>query len=323
LATPPLHNSAESRTDLDSSIGVSQLAGNKNEDVVICKPGRGIFDFDMYGVCDGHGGRGVAQFVSENLPICVRAQLARAGITPRAALAAAFIDCHNSAHEEHKENRRQHKHCPPPGGTCALCTIVLNGEVWIANAGDCRAVLSRPDGSTSRLTTDHKPTEPSEAARIQAVGGQIINRELDGSLAVSRGIGDFAYCRNGFSQLPTVVGPLVLAAPLASPETSERAFLVLASDGVWDVFSDDEACSLLRSELTVNGKSPNEACDALLEQAKQKGSQDDKSVVLLCLPLSGDTAKIGSSKRMSPTRPEAMDESPQPAKRAVSGSSRG
>jgi protein phosphatase 2C family protein 2/3 len=54
-------------------------------------------------------------------------------------------------------------------GTTALAAVVQGNTLYVANAGDSRAVLSRA-GKAVQLSRDHKPQEPSEKQRIQVRG---------------------------------------------------------------------------------------------------------------------------------------------------------
>ena len=53
-------------------------------------------------------------------------------------------------------------------GACAVCTLCHDGNLWVANAGDCRAVLGSVADSritAASLSADHKVDEPREQAR--------------------------------------------------------------------------------------------------------------------------------------------------------------
>jgi protein phosphatase 2C family protein 2/3 len=76
-------------------------------------------------------------------------------------------------------------------GTTALAAVIWGSTLYVANAGDSRAVLSR-HGKAIELTRDHKPHEPSERQRIELCGGYVCSEgRLCGELAVARAIGDF------------------------------------------------------------------------------------------------------------------------------------
>jgi serine/threonine protein phosphatase PrpC len=48
-------------------------------------------------------------------------------------------------------------------------------------------------GTTKPLSEDHKPTDEGEKNRIEAAGGTVSWKRVDGDLAVSRALGDFQY----------------------------------------------------------------------------------------------------------------------------------
>jgi serine/threonine protein phosphatase PrpC len=64
--------------------------------------------------------------------------------------------------------------------------------VYVANAGDCRAVLSY-HGIAYDLSEDHKAIREDEQERVTAAGGYVHNGRLMGILAVSRAFGDIEY----------------------------------------------------------------------------------------------------------------------------------
>ena len=132
-------------------------------------------------------------------------------------------------------------------------------------------------GEVSRLSFDHRASDPSERARVEAAGGHVEFDNLEGMLAISRGLGDFDFVRHGFSCEPHVAGPIDLGGAGAS----ER-FLLLASDGVFDVLSDEEACALVAARL-ADGAPPADACTALLQNASARGSRDDKAAIVVRL----------------------------------------
>lgn len=59
----------------------------------------------------------------------------------------------------------------PSAGCTAVCAVVRNGELYVANAGDSRCVLCR-GGTAVEMTQDHKPMDEEEYARIMKVHGR-------------------------------------------------------------------------------------------------------------------------------------------------------
>eukprot|EP00775_Hariotina_reticulata_P006725 gene6725-6944_t len=125
-------------------------------------------------------------------------------------------------------------------GSTAVVALVGTHRVWIANCGDSRAVLSR-GGKAIQVTDDHKPEREDEAERVEKAGGQVLywnGHRVMGVLAMSRAIGD--HC----------LRPYVIPEPEISvfARHARDEILLLASDGLWDVLTNQEATDLaLRS----------------------------------------------------------------------------
>lgn len=73
-------------------------------------------------------------------------------------------------------------------GACANVMLVYRDTIYVANLGDCRAVMGRLKGKTVSLSRDHKASV--EKNRIRKVGGFVKNGRVNGILAISRTIGD-------------------------------------------------------------------------------------------------------------------------------------
>ncbi|XP_020238497.1 probable protein phosphatase 2C 34 [Cajanus cajan] len=140
-------------------------------------------------------------------------------------------------------------------GTTAL-TIIKQGEhLTIANVGDSRAVLATTseDGTLTsvQLTTDLKPNLPKEAERIMQSRGRVFCMEDEPGvyrvwmpngktpgLAISRAFGDYCLKDFGLISVPDVTQRKL---------TTRDEFVILATDGVWDVISNEEAVRIVGS----------------------------------------------------------------------------
>lgn len=137
-------------------------------------------------------------------------------------------------------------------GCTAVVAMIRDGKVYVANAGDSRAVLCR-GGTAVPLSNDHKPAHETEKNRIEAAGGFLSDIggvcRVNGNLNLSRAIGDLKYKGN------TDLEPkdqIITAHPDIMCETigPEDEFLLLACDGVWDVMSNQEGVDFVRKRLT-------------------------------------------------------------------------
>lgn len=123
------------------------------------------------------------------------------------------------------------------------------------NVGDSRAIMCNVEGgeiSAMELSTDHKPFHPIEKERIEKAGGEIMPKEGTSGplrvwkrdeecpgLAVTRTLGDLLGHSIGVSSEPDIEYWKVM---------TDDYFIVLASDGVWDVMNSAEVVGFMIKE---------------------------------------------------------------------------
>jgi serine/threonine protein phosphatase PrpC len=217
----------------------------------------------FFAVYDGHGGRGVVDYLKRNLERNVKTELEceRENRGVEECLISAYLI---SDIETSRENLLL------SGSTAATC-LVLNENsqrvLYAANVGDTRAVLSR-GGIATRLTFDHKASEQAEIKRIETAGGFVRSKRVLGVLTVTRSFGDHT------------MKNLVLARPYTSRVKlmPEDDILLIACDGVWDVFSDQEAIDFVRRAV---GQGVDNVADALVKQCLERGTTDNVTVLVV------------------------------------------
>ncbi|KAL1532267.1 protein-serine/threonine phosphatase [Salvia divinorum] len=127
-------------------------------------------------------------------------------------------------------------------GTTAVAVLLTEHHIVVGNCGDSRAVLYRA-GQIVPLSSDHKPERADEKARIEASGGKVVSTDTDrvqGVLAMSRAIGD------------VFLKPHVISEPdmTFTRRDGEDEFVILASDGMWDVIPMEMAGRVARQCLS-------------------------------------------------------------------------
>jgi protein phosphatase PTC1 len=156
-------------------------------------------------------------------------------------------------------------------GTTSISALVRNTNgkrmLYVANAGDARAVLCR-NGKAERLSYDHKGSDEGETKRIIDAGGFVVLNRVNGILAVTRSLGDHA-------MKDYVIGEPHLVTITLDPTDTH---LILACDGLWDVTSDQDAIDLILPESDSQKMS-----DKLLVHALKNGSTDNISVMVFLL----------------------------------------
>lgn len=195
----------------------------------------GSTDTQLFGIYDGHGGARCSSLLALLLPLyLLDAPQFREDLAAASATASLAINAEIRAREAQGQ-------CD--GGSTAVTLLLRGRTATLANTGDCRAILlSRPDGTpaVTQLTTDHKATDERERRRIENAGGLVLFvkgvARVNGRLAVARAFGD--------SDLSSLVIP--------DPEVVTRElqphdeFIVLASDGLWDVMTNEQVASCVR-----------------------------------------------------------------------------
>jgi len=135
-----------------------------------------------------------------------------------------------------------------------------------------------------QLSLDHKPDRDDEAQRIEAAGGFVSFRRVLGRLAVSRAFGDEEY-----KYMPDRgnAKPLVIADPEIRVEqlTPQDEFLFMACDGLFDVFSSQEAVEFMHSRLASmpsNEQDPQRAVQDIVHEAiHERRSRDNVTALLV------------------------------------------
>ena len=137
-------------------------------------------------------------------------------------------------------------------GCTAVVTMIREGKLIVANAGDSRAVLCR-GGQAVALSDDHKPAQETEKSRIEAAGGFLADIggvcRVNGNLNLSRAIGDLKYKTNTDLQPHEQI---ITAHPDIVTETigPNDEFLLLCCDGIWDVMTNQEAVDFVRARIS-------------------------------------------------------------------------
>ncbi|KAF6147645.1 hypothetical protein GIB67_031636 [Kingdonia uniflora] len=227
----------------------------------------------FFGVFDGHGGKAAANFARDNLPRVI-VEDADFPLKLETVVTRSFMQI-DAAFEK--------KCCIQStlsSGTTALTAMIYGRSLLVANAGDCRAVLSRL-GVPIELSKDHRPDCLKEKERIESLGGFVDGEGyLNGELGVTRALGDWHIA--GMKKSSEQGGPLS-----AEPElklitlTKEDEFLIIGSDGIWEVFTSENGIDFARRRLQEHND-VKQCCREIVEEAKNRNASDNLTVVIVC-----------------------------------------
>ncbi|XP_068601409.1 protein phosphatase, Mg2+/Mn2+ dependent, 1Na (putative) [Brachionichthys hirsutus] len=251
------------------------------EDAHACMPQLGgeLSGWEYFAVFDGHAGTTVAQFCSRHLLDHILATgTVKANEDPdqvKEGIRQGFLDIDSHMH------KLAHQGDWDRSGSTAAAVLISPRYIYFINCGDSRTLLGR-NNQVVFYTEDHKPFNPREKERIQNAGGSVTLQRVNGSLAVSRALGDFDFKEVDWRpQTEQLVSPEPEVYEME--RTPEDEFLILACDGVWDAIGNEALRAFVRSRLQVCNDL-RDICTQVIDLCLYKGSLDNISVIIICFP---------------------------------------
>lgn len=157
---------------------------------------------------------------------------------------------------------------------------------------------------------DHTPYSSNERERVEASGGFIEHRgvlRVNGELAVTRTIGNRRLNQHGvLSSEPDVVfishrqeadARATGGSDGDQSASSRPSFLVLASDGLWDVVSSQEAVDMVKEVILGSTESAH-------DQAMSAGAGRDGAAELSSIHVAGSEGERGDGREKRKARAE-------------------
>lgn len=222
------------------------------------------------GIYDGHAGPEAARFINDRL----FENLKKFTSEDQGMSADVISKAYLATEEEFLSLVRKQWLIKPhiaSVGSCCLVGIICNGMLFIANAGDSRAVLGREEGDLKevkaiQLSSEHNANLESVREELRSLhpdDPQVVVLKhkvwrVKGIIQVSRSIGDAYLKRAEFNREPllpkfrtpgTFEKPILLAEPsvLAHRLLPSDQFIIFASDGLWEHLSNQEAVDIVNS----------------------------------------------------------------------------
>ena len=214
----------------------------------------------LFCLFDGHGGDQVSKFLQQNFFQYFKEMLPFNNV--RDNLVSLFNNVDSKIKEKDFFN---------VGATACIIYITKeNGQrcLYSANIGDTRSVLIS-SSEYRRLSYDHRASDPNENERITKEGGFVFGGRVYGILMLSRAFGDWELKLYGVSNVPHITRTNI---------TNNDLYVVVASDGVWDVFEDVDIY-----EMSKGINDAKELCNNIVQKSIEKGSTDNISCFVIKL----------------------------------------
>uniref|UniRef100_A0A3Q1N7H4 ILK associated serine/threonine phosphatase n=1 Tax=Bos taurus TaxID=9913 RepID=A0A3Q1N7H4_BOVIN len=239
-----------------------------NDITAECQPPSALVTrVSYFAVFDGHGGIRASKFAAQNLHQNLIRKFPKGdGISVEKTVKRCLLDTFKHTDEEFLKQASSQKPAWKDGST-ATCVLAVDNTLYIANLGD-----SRVCGCGGANRRQH--------CRMR--DGRVL-----GVLEVSRSIGDGQYKRCGVTSVPDI---------RRCQLTPNDRFILLACDGLFKVFTPEEAVNFILSCLedekiqrregkpTVDARY-EAACNRLANKAVQRGSADNVTVMVVRIGL--------------------------------------
>ncbi len=269
----------------EGTASLAILLGDSQEDGGIGVP-LNIHDAQFFGIFDGHSDQQqCAKYIAAELPYEIEKRLPFASGKLNADTITGAITTAVKCMEEATVRMA--------GGTTATCALIIGEEIYVINVGDSRAILVK-ERDVYQLSEDADPSNERFSRSVHKMGHTVEidtscpgleGHRVDGRLAVARDIGyDFVSAQPKITRISSN-GEHNPSEGLISYQVGD--YLVLASDGLWDMATNDEVAAAIR-EMSLEGKSVERMSSSLVKRAGETWKQadydpDDISVLVVKL----------------------------------------
>ena len=284
----------ESGGGVDYGYAVAKNERARMEDAIDIR--EDVAGFRLFAVYDGHAGSAAVMLAKENLPRILGRYLQDAADV-EGAIKAAFQVADEEVMQALLENKAtaDMADLQTSSGTVACLGLLKNKEMWIANLGDCRAVVSN-DGTAAAISCDHAPEKnAAEAERLKNAGVSVEAGYVDEHVAVSRALGNVRLHSgikvNGITNEPEVFRVAIDDAV---------DFIMIGSDGIWDALKEQFASTHARKALRTTAK-PEDAAVSILQNAGRVSKADNAAVVVIVFKFPEPLPKRPAVQRKSLT----------------------
>ncbi len=142
-------------------------------------------------------------------------------------------------------------------GTTLTSALILGNLLTIAHIGDSRAYLINSDGILQLLTHDH-----SLVKRLEEIG------QISQEQALTHPQRNILYRALGQGD--------TFEPDIATYQLQQGSKLLLCSDGLWGVITDEDMETIIRSS-----PDPQHVCQTLINLANSTGGPDNISVIIV------------------------------------------
>ncbi|EMS14785.1 leucine-rich repeat containing protein [Entamoeba histolytica HM-3:IMSS] len=244
--TLKMANGIKNEDEFPIDFGISEMKGRRPsmQDTSFVIKNYLMKGYHMLGLFDGHGGDTVSKLSSALFPTIfanqlqsqIKKSLSKKKLDPEnyidTWIKTAFIETYSTINEYVEKQKFT-------DGSAGIVILITPQKMHCANCGDSRALLVQRN-TENPMSVDHKPTNPNEFRRIRQNYGYVDKSgRLNGEVGLARALGDLK-CHPALTCEPEV---------LTFNRSNEDQAIVVACDGLWDVFDNQTVARMTRERL--------------------------------------------------------------------------
>ena len=223
-----------------------------------------------FGLFDGHSGKEVGIYLMENLHKILSQELKNNNVENSENMQNAIKNTFEKIDKE--INSQNFKNETGSTGTVLLLYRDNNSKTGksliCANVGDSKAYLINKK-EMKIITKDHKCCDANEVKRIRDTGGIVFRERVFGTLMLTRSFGDKEMKKYGVLSTPDIFCHNI---------EDDDLFVIIASDGVWDVVEEEEIFKLSQEKISSSDFSKK-----IIQLAKDRDTHDNISCIVVKL----------------------------------------
>ncbi|KAJ5172043.1 phosphatase 2C family protein [Penicillium capsulatum] len=257
-------------------------------------PKRGPNERALFMLCDGHGSARASKHAVSNIPQLILRHPTLAEGNYEDIVQSAICDEEALLYDLY---RRGDNGLAFAGTTVAVCLLDLTrGLLTVGNLGDSMVFLGEVDTNepnkmhVNRISRLHKPASPREKNRIEVAGGTV---DMDGDtpriggLNMSRALGDL-HQKNPPANSGEEPGDYFSKGNILSSDPTmsqiqlrddRRYLLVITSDGVTDMVSDEQLLSAITT-LYQSGRSATQVSEMITTAVSSHDRSDNATCIV-------------------------------------------
>ena len=233
------------------------------------------FIFHYFSIFDGHNGKEVSLYLKENFHKFLETELKQISFTEDYNQnKEKIISSIKTSFEKMDNDIINNKSIKDDIGSTGTIFLLYRDpydtskKVLIcANVGDSKGFLINKENIT-QITQDHICNNISEVERIKKEGGVVFQGRVFGTLMLTRSFGDKEMKQYGVLESPYIYSCFL---------DKNNLYVIMASDGVWDVVNSDEIFGLSK----MNNISCEEFSKKIILKAIDKGTTDNVTCLVV------------------------------------------